>query len=148
MTTAIAPGKIILIGEHAVSMAARQLPLPSWDCRQLPPFWTLPGTGCLISAPDVDLHFSLADVCDEQPLALVLRLALRRIGMTHTPDWQVELHSELPIAGGLGSGAALSADWCAIFAHTRQTIDVNTVSELVFESERFTTARRAVSTIV
>ena len=124
MTTAIAPGKIILIGEHAVVYGRPAIAAPVWGLQATATILDAPpGTGCLISAPDVDLHFSLAEVGDEQPLALVLRLALRRIGMTHIPDWQVKLHSELPIAGGLGSGAALSAALVrAIFAHTQQTI--------------------------
>ncbi|MDW8064515.1 MAG: hypothetical protein RMK32_02645 [Anaerolineae bacterium] len=44
----------------------------------------------------------------DHPLALAVRLALARLGLPE-PDLRRVLRSELPIAGGLGSGAAVSA---------------------------------------
>jgi mevalonate kinase len=67
---------------------------------------------------------------------LIARLALARLGLSLDPDWQIELRSTIPIASGLGSGAALSAALVrAIYTHTAQPITPQVLSELVFVSE-------------
>jgi mevalonate kinase len=78
------------------------------------------------------------DAPSNQPLALIVRLALLRLGLPPDPDWQIEVQSTIPIASGLGSGAALSAALVrAVYAHAGQPSTPALVSELVFESERF-----------
>lgn len=139
ITTAIAPGKIILVGEHAVVYGRPAIAAPVWQVTATATIVNAPHhQGCTLSAPDVDLHFALHDTSDEQPLALVTRLALAQAGVVEMPDWRIELHSTIPIAGGLGSGAALSTALVrAIFAHVSYAANADAVSSLVYESERF-----------
>jgi mevalonate kinase len=65
-------------------------------------------------------------------------LTLARLGVDDLPDWRIELRSDIPIASGLGSGAALSTALVrAIFAQLGRPAPPEVVSELVYESERF-----------
>ena len=53
------------------------------------------------------------------------------------PDWDVTVRSEIPIAGGLGSGAALSTALVrALFAHAGHAAAPAETSAIVYESER------------
>jgi mevalonate kinase len=139
MVTATAPGKVILAGEHAVVYGRPAIAAPVWQVvatATVEP--TAPGAGCAIIASDLGQAFRLADASDDEPLAVVARLALVRLGVFRDPDWRIELRSEIPIASGLGSGAALSTALVrAIFAQLGQPAPPVLVSELVYESERF-----------
>jgi mevalonate kinase len=96
-----------------------------------------PGSGCRMLLPDVGQEFALTAAADVQPLAHVARLALAQLGAPDDPDWHITLQSDIPIAGGLGSGAALSTALVrALFAHAAQKVTPAQVSALVFESER------------
>lgn len=138
-TVATAPGKIILVGEHAVVYGRPAIAAPVWGVKAIATLYDQPpGSGCTLLASDINLRLRLNEASDDQPLALVTRLALRQVGIEQEPDWRIELRSELPIAGGLGSGAALSAALVqAIFAHTQHPIKAEEVSKIVYESERF-----------
>ncbi|MFN8441058.1 MAG: mevalonate kinase [Caldilineaceae bacterium] len=138
-TVATAPGKIILVGEHAVVYGRPAIAAPVWGVKAIATLCNLaPGSGCFLIASDINLRLRLKEASDDQPLALVTWLALRQVGIEQEPDWQIELRSELPIAGGLGSGAALSAALVqAIFAHVHHPINAEEVSKIIYESERF-----------
>lgn len=139
MIQATAPGKVILVGEHAVVYGRPAIAAPVWQtvatATVVP---AAPGSGCHIMAPDVGLALRLAEAGDDEPLAVVTRLALGRLGLDREPDWQITLHSDIPIASGMGSGAALSTALVrGIMLGAGHTAEPAEVSELVFESERF-----------
>ena len=91
----------------------------------------------MIIAPDINMRVRLAHAAADHVLALITRLSLTHVGIEREPNWVIKVHSELPIAGGLGSGAALSAALVrAIFAHCERKIDPTEVNEIVFASEK------------
>jgi mevalonate kinase len=139
VTTATAPGKIILVGEHAVVYGRPAIAAPVWQTVATAAIQPAAlGSGCTLHATDIDLEFRLAEASKQEPLAVVTRLALAHLNLATEPDWRVELRSEIPIASGLGSGAALSTAMVrAIFAHHGHAADPAVVSALVYESERF-----------
>ena len=139
MFLATAPGKVILVGEHAVVYGRPAIAAPVWQTvatATIAP--AAPGSGCHIIAPDVGLALRLADAGDDEPLAVVTRLALARLGITRAPDWQITLHSDIPIASGMGSGTALSTALVrAVMLGAGHAAEPAEVSDLVYESERF-----------
>lgn len=140
-TTATAPGKVILFGEHAVVYARPAIAVP---VAKVKASVTLtdgpPGSGCTIAAPDIDARVRLS-AQNEDPLALAVRLALEETGIQAEPDWQLTVRSDIPIAGGMGSGAAVSAALVkAVFAHTglsaRAKTNAETVNRIVYAVEK------------
>lgn len=151
MSQASAPGKVILCGEHAVvyGQPAIALPLPTiratatvavaasgsgvtFDLPDLGENWTLHEHAVQPPSPD-----ALHDIA-EHPLATLLRLTLHEIGVATLPDLVITLRSEIPIASGMGSGAALGAALVkAIALHKNVQLGPDVVARLVYESERF-----------
>ena len=138
MTKATAPGKIILAGEHAVVYGRPAIAIPVWQATAQAEVIDLPvGSGCRVVAPQIDLQAPLDDLPPDDAIALVTRLALQRLALPESPDWEIRLHSSIPIASGLGSGAAISAALVrALFRHAGRAVEPAEVSRIVFESER------------
>lgn len=142
-TTVTAPGKVILVGEHAVVYGQPAIAAPVWERLATATLDdAAQGAGCTLHVPAIDLHLYVADAPAEgreiQPLGYVARLALAAAGVPANPDWTITLDSAIPIASGLGSGAALSTAMVrGIFAHAGKEISPGEVSALVYESEKF-----------
>lgn len=134
---ASACGKVILLGEHAVVYGRPALAAPV--CRLRARVWAEPlppGSGCWIEATDLGEKIGLATAPPEHPLAMAVRLALTHLSLPEL-DLRLILRSELPIAGGLGSGAAVSAALIrAIFRWSGRLADPEVVSALVYEVEK------------
>ncbi|RLT36781.1 MAG: mevalonate kinase [Chloroflexi bacterium] len=137
MTTSTASGKIILFGEHAVVYGRPAIAVPVAQVRATATVTDAPpGSGCTIVAQDIGEETRLAAAAATHPLALVLRLALEEAGIGAEPDWRFVLTSDIPIASGLGSGAAISAALVrALLTHAGQPAPAETVSRLVYRSE-------------
>ena len=137
MTTSTASGKIILFGEHAVVYGRPAIAVPVTQVRATATVTDAPpGSGCTLVAQDIGEEMRLVDAGADHPLALVLRLALDAAGIASEPDWRVVLTSEIPIASGLGSGAAISAALVrAALTHAGQPAPAETISRLVYRSE-------------
>lgn len=137
MTTSSASGKIILFGEHAVVYGRPAIAVPVSQLRATATVTDAPaGGGCTLFAQDIGEETRLGNAPADHPLALVLRLVLAEAGIETEPDWRILLTSDIPIASGLGSGAAISAALVrAALTHAGQSAPPERVSRLVYRSE-------------
>jgi mevalonate kinase len=104
-----APGKVILFGEHAVvyGRPALAVPVTQVQAEAVVEAGEI-GAGLTIVAADLGETIAVRDAPDDHPLAAAARLTLVKFGLSD-PDWSVTVRSTIPIASGMGSGAAVSA---------------------------------------
>ena len=133
--TGAAPGKVILFGEHAVVYGRPALAAPVMQVRATATVTPGPTRGGLI-VEALDLGEQIPLTAAGHPLAEIARLALRELGLDE-PDWRIAIRSTIPIASGLGSGAAVSAALArAIGSAAGRPLSPAQVSAIVFEVER------------
>jgi len=138
MTIATAPGKVILLGEHAVvySRPAIAVPVNQVSARAEVTDRSR-GHGVLIVAPEVGVCHALRDAAPEEPLAATVRNTLHYLGYAGEPNVRITLTSTIPIASGLGSGAAVATALVrALAAHLATHLSPSEVSALVYETEK------------
>jgi mevalonate kinase len=109
IVSASAPGKIILFGEHAVVYGRPAIAAPLSDVRATATIRPTLRGGVILSAPDLGLEQKLADAGEDEALALTVRQVQRLAGLQSLPDIRITVSSDIPIAAGLGSGAAITA---------------------------------------
>jgi len=138
MFSASACGKVILFGEHAVVYGRPAIAVPVSGVRARADVAAAPaGAGVRIVAADLGRAVALAEADADDALALIVRQTLRRLSCRLDSDLTITVRSELPMARGLGSGAAVSAAIVrALAAWAGRPLDAETVSALVFEAER------------
>lgn len=132
-----APGKIILLGEHAVVYGRPAIAVPVWEVTaEAAIAQNERGCGCTIIAHDFEREIQLSNAPEDEPLALAARKTFALVGLTAEPDWTIGLRSTIPIASGLGSGAAVSAAIIRAICHQLNVnIDDATISQLIYECE-------------
>lgn len=135
MTTGTACGKIILFGEHAVVYGQPALAVPLSQLRAKAFVTNRAQAGIVIHALDLGRDIFVNDASAHQPLAAITRLTLEWLGVVDNLEISVE--SDLPLAGGLGSGAAVStAIVRALAAHFDRDLTPAAISALVYETEK------------
>lgn len=110
--TASAPGKIILFGEHAVVYQRPAIAVPVTGVRATATVTDrsgVVGSQVRIVARAVDLDCPLSDLPADHPLALAITATMAQMNLERLPPLRIEVSSTIPIAAGLGSGAAVSA---------------------------------------
>lgn len=140
MTRARAPGKFILFGEHAVVYGQPAIAFPLRQLRaqaQISPIPGAPHGHVRLHAPDVHLYNWLHEIDAQDSLRKIIQLTLNEIQAHAFPAIEVQVTSEIPVASGLGSGAAVSTAivraLCKFFDHP---LDLSHQSELVYEVEK------------
>ena len=119
MTEASAPGKVILLGEHAAVYGRPVLAAPVQAVSARAEVLPLDENRVRVEAPDIGLDSYLRDLPDNQPLAKAIRLAMQEAQVAG--GFRVRVTSDIPPASGLGSSAAVSVAIlravCAHFEH-------------------------------
>ena len=135
MVQASASGKIILFGEHAVVYGRPAIAVPVTQVRATATVTAAqPGSGLLLDLPDIEQQWPWPQAT-WQPLAHVATLQPASLAWP-APGLADHLGSTIPIASGLGSGAAAAtAIVRAMAAAAGKQLTPAQVSALVFESE-------------
>jgi mevalonate kinase len=137
MTTASAPGKIILFGEHAVVYGRPALAVPVTQVQATATVSENSRGGVWIEAPNINLSSELTSLATDHPLAAVINSVFSAQGIVRPPALTVYIQSTIPVAAGLGSGAAVSvAILRALSAFLGAPLPDERVNKLAFEAEK------------
>lgn len=138
--SAVAPGKIILFGEHAVVYSRPAIAVPVFGVQARVVVSANPRGSpgdVRIEAPAIGLDAALAEIPAEHPLAVAIQLAAQKLGVTRIPACRLRITSTIPVAAGMGSGAAVSVALIrALSAFLGGPLSDEHVSSLAFEVEK------------
>lgn len=132
--------KIILLGEHAVVYGKPSIAVPFSTLRTFATIAASPvGSGFRITAVDLDNQLTVVDQQSqtvEDPLAVASWKMFELLGIS-PPDANISLHSDIPIASGMGSGAALTTALLRAILHIAdRTLPNEKLNEIVYEIEK------------
>ena len=134
---ASAPGKIILFGEHAVVYGRPALAVPVAQVHADVEVSGSTRPGIWIDAPGIDLHAELKTLPSDHPLAAVVHNLFFILHIDPFPSINISIDSTIPVASGLGSGAAVSVALIrALSTYIGQPLPDEGVNELAFEIEK------------
>ncbi|MFL7870413.1 MAG: mevalonate kinase [Anaerolineales bacterium] len=137
MSKASAPGKIILFGEHAVVYGQPALAVPVTQVQAEVRIDRIFSPGIRLNAPNIQLNEKLDALAPSHPLAATVRNTLAALEVVSLSGVSILIRSSIPVASGLGSGAAVSvAIIRALAKHVNKNLTDEQVSALAFETEK------------
>jgi len=139
MTRADAPAKMILFGEHAVvyGRPAIAVPIPELRASAVVEEHHLGAAGQIeLISPLTEIRIWLHEAPPGNPLAAITSNTLAKIECTSPSPLKITIDSTIPVAAGLGSGAAVSVAVArALGRHFGVELDPQTLSALAYEVE-------------
>ena len=138
MAVGYASGKVILFGEHAVVYGQPAIAVPVTQVQaQAEVEDTGQGQGITIVARDLGQTYKLSEAPTDDALQAIVVSTLERTRVGLEQDLIITISSTIPIARGMGSGAAVStAIVRALLEHFDKWLDSRAISDLVFETEK------------
>ncbi|MDA0242571.1 MAG: mevalonate kinase [Chloroflexi bacterium] len=143
MTTASAPGKVILFGEHAVVYGQPAIAAPVPQVRATAVITPAPHAGILLAAADFGQSVWWHKANPTHPLAAAVHALASQLTLAEQDQLlshlTITVSSTIPVASGLGSGAAIAAALIRALALHLGRADLATpaaVSALTYEVER------------
>lgn len=140
MIGATAPGKIILLGEHAVVYGQPAIAVPVHQVHAAASLTARPERPAgqiYLEALATGTQIWLHEAAQEDPLALAVRITLAACQVPDPPAFDLKVESDIPMAAGLGSGAAVTvAVVRAVSRFLQVDLPLAEQSTLAFEVEK------------
>jgi mevalonate kinase len=137
MTSSSAPGKIILFGEHAVVYGRPALAAPVIQVHADVEITDRTSAGIWIDAPDIDLHAELNTLPSDHPIASIIHNLFFLWRVSPFPNLEIKISSTIPVASGLGSGAAVTVALTrALSSHINHPMTDEQVNAIAYEIEK------------
>ena len=134
---ASAPGKIILFGEHAVVYGRPALAVPVTQVHADVEVQETSRAGIWIDAPDINLHAELNTLPSDHPIASVIHNFFFLSRVSPFPLLDIKITSTIPVASGLGSGAAVTVALVrALSSHLNYSMTDEEVNTFAYEIEK------------
>lgn len=133
MVKATAPAKIILFGEHAVVYGLPAIAIPVHSLQATAEIKPMQDDFCLEA---INTHENLTIEDETHPLIKLVKAGfdLFNVGI---PNIKIIIRSDIPIASGLGSGAATSASIVkSIYKFLGVSYDYTKINSVVYDSEK------------
>jgi mevalonate kinase len=132
-----APGKIILFGEHAVVYGRPALAVPVTQVHAHVEVLDSPRTGIWIDAPDISLNAELNTLPSDHPIASVIHNLFFLSRISSFPNIDIKITSTIPVASGLGSGAAVTVALTrALSSHLDYSMTDVEINSFAYEIEK------------
>lgn len=138
--TGTAPGKIILLGEHAVvyHQPAIAVPVNQVSTKtyiQADP--AAPDRRVMIDAPNIQLKEKLQNLPADHPLQMIASAVLHSLDVDHIPAAKIKITSTVPLAAGLGSSASTTVSFArALSTFLGRILTDAEINRIAFEIEK------------
>ncbi len=134
---ASAPGKVILFGEHAVVYSRPALAVPVTQVHVDVEVLDSPRQGIWIDSPNIGLRTELNSLPANHPIGSAILNLFSTLKISLPPALDISIESTIPVAAGLGSGAAISvALFRALALHFNHPLTDEQINSLAFEIEK------------
>jgi len=139
---AYASGKIILFGEHSVVYGRPAIAVPVTQVKARATVEeAAEGRGITVVAHDLGRTYPLDQATPDDPLRQIIVSTLERLGVGLGHDLIITISSTIPIARGLGSGAAVSTAIVRALieyfgCRAKSQLSPQDISALVYETEK------------